>query len=260
VADFGAFVELMPGVDGLIHVSEMSWSKKVKAADIVKPGEAVEVVVLGVNPAEHRISLGLKQALGDPWENAETRFAPGTVVEAPVISLAAFGAFVDLGDGIEGMIHVGDISSEKRLSHPNEALKMGQTVKAAVLEMDKAKRRIRLGMKQLEPTSADLYIAEHKPGDTVSGRVTDVRNGRARIELGEGVHGDCAADNRAKPEAEQAPKSADISSLTAMLSARWKGGGGPAPSDSELKVGQIRSFRVNNIDAANRKIELSLAD
>jgi small subunit ribosomal protein S1 len=259
VADFGAFVELMPGVDGLVHVSEMSWSKKVKAADIVKPGEAVEVVVLGVNPAEHRISLGLKQALGDPWADAETRFAPGTVVEAPVISLAAFGAFVDLGDGVEGMIHVGDISREKRLTHPKEALAVGQTVKAAVLEMDKAKRRIRLGMKQLEPTSADLYIAEHKPGDTVSGRVVDVRNGRARIELGEGVHGDCAAENRAaRPEAEQAAKSADISSLTAMLSARWKGGGGPAPSDAELKVGQIRTFRVNQIDAANRKIELTL--
>jgi small subunit ribosomal protein S1 len=262
VAEFGAFVELMPGVDGLIHVSEMSWSKKLKkASEIVKPGEAVEVVVLGINPAEHRISLGLKQALGDPWENAEKRFAPGTVVEAPVISLAPFGAFVDLGDGVEGMIHVGDISREKRLNHPNEALKMGQTVKAQVLELDKPKRRIRLGMKQLEPTSADHYIAEHKTGDTVSGRVVDVRNGRARVELGEGVHGDCAADNRpAKPEAEQAPKAADIGSLTAMLSARWKGGGAAATTDSELKVGQIRSFRITQVDPAGRKIDLTLAE
>jgi small subunit ribosomal protein S1 len=262
VADFGAFVELLPGVDGLIHVSEMSWSKKAKkASDIVKAGEAVEVVVLGVNPAEHRISLGLKQALGDPWENAGKRFAPGTVVEAPVISLAPFGAFVDLGDGVEGMIHVGDISREKRLNPPKEALTVGQTVKATVLEMDQAKRRIRLGMKQLEPTSADHYIAEHKPGDTVGGRVVDVRNGRARVELGEGVHGDCAADTRAaKPEAEPGARSADIGSLTAMLSARWKGGGAAASSDSELKVGQIRSFRITQIDAANRRIELTLAD
>jgi small subunit ribosomal protein S1 len=262
VADFGAFVELMPGVDGLIHVSEMSWSRKVKKpSDMVKPGDAVEVVVLGVNPAEHRISLGLKQALGDPWENAEKRFAPGTVVEAPVISLAAFGAFLDLGDGVEGMIHVGDISREKRLNHPKEALAVGQTVKASVLELDKAKRRIRLGMKQLAPTSADLYIAENHPGETVSGRVVDVRNGRARVELGEGVHGDCAIDTRAsKPEAEQTARGADIGSLTAMLSARWKGGGGAATSDSELKVGQIRSFRITQIDAANRKIELTLAD
>jgi small subunit ribosomal protein S1 len=262
VAEFGAFVELMPGVDGLIHVSEMSWSKKVKkASEIVKPGETVEVVILGVNPAEHRISLGLKQALGDPWENAEKRFAPGTVVEAPVISLAAFGAFVDLGDGIEGMIHVGDISREKRLNHPKEALAMGQTVKATVLELDKPKRRIRLGMKQLEPTSADHYIAEHHPGETVSGRVMDVRNGRARVELGEGVHGDCAAETRPnKAEAEHTPPSTDLGSLTAMLSARWKGGGGPAAADTELKVGQIRSFRITQIDAASRKIELTLAD
>jgi small subunit ribosomal protein S1 len=251
----------MPGVDGLIHVSEMAWSKKVKKpSDIVKPGDAVEVVVLGVNPAEHRISLGLKQALGDPWDDAEKRFAPGTVVEAPVISLAPFGAFVDLGDGIEGMIHVGDISREKRLNHPKEALAMGQTVKATVLEVDKAKRRIRLGMKQLEPTSADHYIAEHRPGDTVSGRVVDVRNGRARVELGEGVHGDCAADSRAaRPEAEPATRSADIGSLTAMLNARWKGGGAAA-ADSELRAGQIRSFRITQIDASARKIELTLAD
>jgi len=260
VADFGAFVELMPGVDGLIHVSEMSWSKKVRASDIVKPGESVEVMILGINPAEHRISLGLKQALGDPWEDAGKKFAPGTVVEAPVTSLAAFGAFVDLGDGIEGMIHVGDISREKRLNHPSEALKMGQVVKTQVLELDKAKRRIRLGMKQLEPTSADHYIAEHKLGDVVSGRVVDVRNGRARVELGEGVHGDCAADSRPdKPGVEQTAKTTDIGSLSAMLSARWKGGAS-APSDSELRVGQIRSFRVSQIDAASRRIELTLAD
>ena len=259
VAEFGAFVELVPGVDGLIHVSEMSWSKKLKkASEIVKVGEAVDVVVLGVNSAEHRISLGLKQALGDPWEDAGKRFAVGTVVEAPVISLAAFGAFVDLGDGVEGMIHVGDISREKRLNHPKEALTMGQTIKATVLELDKPKRRIRLGMKQLEPTSADHYIADHKPGDVVSGRVVDVRNGRARVELGEGVHGDCAADARTgKQETEQAPRGADVGSLSAMLSARWKGGGATA-SDSELKAGQIRSFHIAQIDAANRKIELEM--
>jgi len=260
VADFGAFVELMPGVDGLIHVSELSWSKKVKKpSDVVKAGEAVEVVVLGVNAAEHRISLGLKQALGDPWEDADKRFAPGTVVEAPVISLAAFGAFVDLGDGIEGMIHVGDISRDKRLNHPKEALNVGQTVKAAVLEIDKAKRRIRLGMKQLEPTSADHYIAEHKVDDLVSGRVVDVRSGRARVELGEGVHGDCSAEEPSRTQQEQATRAADIGSLSAMLSARWKGGGS-AQSESGLRVGQIRTFRIAQMDAASRKIDLVVAD
>jgi len=264
--DFGAFVELMPGVDGLIHISEMSWSKKLrKPSDIVKPGERVQVVVLGVQQAEHRISLGLKQALGDPWEEAEKKYARGTVIEGPVVSLAAFGAFVDLGNGIEGMIHIGDISRDKHLNHPREALATGQTVRAEVLEIDRAKRRIRLGMKQLEPTSADNYIAEHKPGDVVTGRIVDVRNTRARVELGEGVHGDCqlAAKKEDSGPVEQKSPSADLSSMTAMLAARWKQGGGApaqaAQADS-LRAGQIRSFRITQLDAGAKKIELELAD
>ncbi len=262
VAEFGAFVELLPGVDGLIHVSEMSWSKKLRrAADIVKPGEAVEVVILGINAVERRIALGLKQALGDPWENAEQRFAPGTVVEGPIVNLANFGAFVDLGEGVEGMIHVGDISREKRLSHPREALSAGQTVRAVVLELDKAKRRIRLGMKQLEPTTADHYIAEHHEGDVVTGRVVDVRGNRARVELGEGVHGDCALETRQATKAAEGPASgADLGSMTAMLSARWKSGGAVAEPSAEVKPGQIRSFCVSRLDPANKKIELTLAE
>ncbi|MGH9612573.1 MAG: 30S ribosomal protein S1, partial [Bryobacteraceae bacterium] len=190
--DFGAFVELMPGVEGLIHISEMSWTKKIrKPADVVKPDDLVDVVVLGVKPAEHRMSLGLKQALGDPWEEAELKFAPGTIVEGPVTSLTNFGAFVDLGNGIEGMIHISDISGKKRLNHPREALTAGETVKAAVLEMDKAKRRIRLSMKRLEPTSFDEYAAEHRVGDIVTGRVIEASAAKARVELGEGVSADC---------------------------------------------------------------------
>ena len=188
VTDFGAFIELMPGVEGLIHVSELSWSKKIKRpSDVLKPGEMVEAVVLGINTGERRISLGLKQALGDPWEEAEKKYTPGTVVEAPVGSLTNFGAFIDLGNGIDGMIHISDISRDKRLNHPREALSVGQTVRAVVLEVDRAKRRIKAGMKQLEPTSVDEYIAEHKAGEVVTGRVVDVQKGRAKIELGEGV-------------------------------------------------------------------------
>ena len=165
VADFGAFVELEPGVDGLIHVSEMSWSKKqIKPSEIVKPGDVVEVVVLSVNAADKRIALGLKQAVGDPWVEAEKNFAVGTIVEAPVTSLQSFGAFIELAEGIEGMIHIGDISREKRLTHPSEILKVGQKVKAQVLEMERGKRRIRLGMKQLEPTSSDEYNRRAQSG------------------------------------------------------------------------------------------------
>src|SRR5450755_529161 len=192
LTDFGAFVELEPGLDGLIHLSEMSWSKKArKPADVLKAGEAVEVVVLGVNPTEKRISLGLKQALGDPWADAEKKYQPGTVVEAPVVSLTKFGAFIQLDEHIEGMIHVGDITAEKRINHPQDVLKVGETVKAVVLDCDREKRRLRLGMKQLVPTSLDEYIAEHKEGDLVTGRATDVSAGRAKVELGEGVNATC---------------------------------------------------------------------
>src|SRR5690349_6434541 len=137
VTDFGAFVELEKGVEGLIHVSELSWSKKVKRpSDVVKPGESVEVVILGVNQAERRIALGLKQALGDPWADALQKYPVGSQIEAPVTSLTKFGAFVQLAEGVEGMIHVGDISAEKRINHPQDALKLGQVVKAQVLEID----------------------------------------------------------------------------------------------------------------------------
>ena len=136
VAEFGAFVELDKGVEGLIHVSEMSWSKKMKkASEIVKPGEQVDVVILGVNQGDRRISLGLKQALGDPWAGIQQRFPAGSVVEGPVVSMTNFGVFVQLAEGVEGMIHIGDISAEKRLNHPQDLLKQGQIVKAQVLEI-----------------------------------------------------------------------------------------------------------------------------
>ena len=139
----------------------------------------VDVVVLGVNPADKRIALGLKQTLGDPWEEAVKKYPVGSTAEGPVTSLAKFGAFVDLGGGVEGMIHIGDISREKRLNHPNEVLKLGQVVKAQVLEVDRERRRFKLGIKQLEPTSIDEYLAERKAGETVSGRIVDVSGGRA---------------------------------------------------------------------------------
>src|SRR5262249_36674640 len=137
VADFGAFVELEPGIEGLVHVSEMSWVKRVKKpSDLVKTGDTVEVVILSVNPDERRMGLGLKQALGDPWADAPQKFRVGSIVEGPVTSITKFGAFVELDGGIEGMIHIGDMSAEKRLNHPQEMFKVGQQAKAQVLEVD----------------------------------------------------------------------------------------------------------------------------
>lgn len=265
--DFGAFVELEPGIEGLIHISEMSWARKVKKpSDAVKPGETVEAVILGVNVAERRISLGLKQALGDPWKDAVQKFPPGSVIEGPVVSLTKFGAFVQMAEGVEGMIHVSEISAEKRINHPQDVLKAGQIVKAQVLELDPAKRTVRLSIKQMAPSSLDEYIAEHKEGDAVTGRIIDVSGGLARVELGEGVVATCrmpaqtakqqdsSADN--KPDAAKA----DLSSLSSMLQARWKSGASPiAAKPDSSAAGQIRSFRISRFDLAAKKIELELA-
>jgi small subunit ribosomal protein S1 len=264
--DFGAFVELEPGVEGLIHISEMSWARKVKRpSDAVKPGETVEAVVLGVNAAERRISLGLKQALGDPWADAAQKFPVGSVIEGPVVSLTKFGAFVQLAEGIEGMVHVSEISAEKRINHPQDVLRAGQVVKAQVLEVDTAKRNVRLSIKQMQPSSLDEYMAEHKEGDAVTGRIIDVSNGVARVELGEGVVATCRmpSKNAEQPAAgaDQGSAKADLSSLSSMLQARWKSGGASASNAKShaAEAGQIRSFRIVKLDAAAKKIELEPA-
>ena len=263
VAEFGAFVELEPGVEGLIHISEMSWGKKIKrVSDVVKPGENVEAVVLGVSPGERRISLGLKQALGDPWVDAAQKFAPGTVVEGPVTNLTKFGAFVQLTEGIEGMIHISDLSAEKRLNHPQEVVKVGQVVKAQVLALDQQKRQLRLGMKQLVPSGLDEYIAEHKKGDVVSGRVIDDSGGHMRVELGEGIQGSCRVTSEQAGDKKAAKPAAkvDVSDLGSMLSARWKGGtGASATKPEDVRSGQVRTFRITSLDPASKKIDLELA-
>jgi small subunit ribosomal protein S1 len=267
LVDFGAFVELEPGIEGLIHISEMSWSKgKIrKASDVVKQGETVEVVILQVNAAEHRISLGLKQALGDPWADIGQRFQVGSAVEGPVTNLTKFGAFVQLSEGIEGMVHVSDISAEKRISQQQDVLRVGQVVKAQVLAIDLEKRQIRLGMKQLVPTGLDEYIAEHTEGDVVTGRLMDDSDGQARVELGEGLHATCkmpvTSPGAAAAANSEAPKQskADLSSLSSMLQARWKSGSGGVPKAEPARTGQVRSFRIVKLDRAAKKIELELA-
>jgi small subunit ribosomal protein S1 len=261
--DFGAFVELEPGIEGLIHISEMSWSKgKVhKASDVVKPGETVEAVILGINPAERRISLGLKQALGDPWADAPQRFPVGSVITGPVTSLTKFGAFVQLAEGVEGMVHVSEISAEKRIGQPAEVLRVGQVVQAQVIAVDPEKRQMRLSMKQLVPTGIDEYLEEHKEGDMVTGRLMD----ESRAELGEGIHAVCRSSATPLPpqketKSETAKESkADLSSLSSMLQARWKSGGTVTPKAEPARAGQVRSFRIVKLDRAAKKIEVELA-
>lgn len=264
VTDFGAFVELEPGIEGLIHVSEMSWVKRVKKpSDLVKPGDTVEVVVLTVNIEERRMGLGLKQALGDPWADAPQKFRAGSIVEGAVTSLTKFGAFVELADGIEGMIHIGDMSAEKRLNHPQEMFKIGQQVKAQVLEVDTEKRRVRLGVKQMAPSTLDEFLAEHKVGDTVTGRMVEVSGGFARVELGEGVEGMCRLASKPESSKSQATPSEgkpDLSSLGAMLQSRWKGGAAAGTAKSEAaRTGEIRSFRITGMDTEAKKIDLEEA-
>jgi small subunit ribosomal protein S1 len=261
VTDFGAFVELEPGIEGMVHLSEMSWAKKVrKPGDMLKQGDTVEVMILGVNLAERRMSLGLKQTLGDPWADAPEKFAVGSQAEGPVTSFTKFGAFVQLAEGVEGMIHISELVSEKRVDRPQDVLRTGQIVKAKVLAVDKEKRQLKLSMKQLIPTGLDEYIAEHNVGDTVTGRLIEVSGEHATVELGEGIHarGRVTLETKA-PEPTQAPTQPDLSSFSSMLSARWKNG--PAASEAKpepVRAGQIRSFRIATLDVDAKKIEVQL--
>jgi len=265
VLEFGAFVELEPGIEGLIHVSEMSWAKKIRiASDVVKPGEVVEAVILGINPTERRIALGLKQALGDPWADVVRKFSVGSVVEGAVTNLTKFGAFVQVAEGVEGMIHISDMSAEKRINHPSDMLRVGQVVKAQLLAIDPEKRQLRLGMKQLVPTGLDEFIAEHKMGDIITGRMMDQSGSESRVELGEGVQAVCRATAASRAQGEEKPTAlspaADLASLSSMLKERWKSGAPAGTSKTEpVRAGQVRSFRITRLDVASKTIEVEPA-
>jgi small subunit ribosomal protein S1 len=263
VLDFGAFVELEPGIEGLIHLSEMSWAKKARRpSDVVKSGDTVEAVVLAVSLGDRRLSLGLKQALGDPWREVPQRFAVGAIIEGPVTSVTKFGAFVQLTEGVEGMIHVSDISAEKRIDHPGDVFKVGQTVKAQVLEIDTERRRLKLGIKQMAPSGLDEYIAEHKQGDAVTGRIVELQGADARVELGQGVQAACriTAKVPAPEQTQSGEGKADLMSLSSMLKERWKTGKAESSANPQtVSVGQVRSFRIIKLDAAAKKIELEMS-
>jgi small subunit ribosomal protein S1 len=269
LADFGAFVEIEPGVEGLIHISEMSWGKKLRhPSDLLKQGDRVDAVILGIKPPINseagRISLSLRQALNDPWLDLQRKFPVGSQIQGPVTKLMNFGAFVEIEPGIEGLVHVSEISAEKRINHPQDVLRAGQVVKAQILAIDPEKRQIKLSMKQLIPTGIDEYIAEHKPGDTVSGRVVEHSPTLTVVELGDGIRATCGnaaapAAHPVAPEANSGPR-ADLSSLSSLLKARWQGNAPAATTAPEpLSEGQIRSFKIVKLDPEAKKIEVELA-
>jgi len=192
VTDYGSFVELEQGIEGLVHLSEMTWSKRLKhPSKLVKPGDEVETVVLSVNPADRRISLGMKQLMENPWEHLTERYPAGTIVEGRVRNLTDFGAFIEIEDGIDGLVHVSNLSWTKRVKHPSEVVKKGEKVKAVVLGVEPQNRRLSLGIKQLQPDVWETFFAQHRVGDVVHGKVLRTAQFGAFVEIAEGVEGLC---------------------------------------------------------------------
>src|SRR6187551_3095693 len=190
LTDYGAFVELEPGVEGLIHVSEMSWSKRVKhPSKILNVGDTVEAMVLGVDPAARRISLGLKQVESNPWHDLAEKYPVGTKIKGKVRNLTEFGAFVEVEEDIDGLIHISDMSWSKRIKHPSEVLKKGDVVEAMVLSIDAENQRLSLGLKQLATDIWDDFFSRHNVGDVIEGKITRMTNFGAFVELDEGIEG-----------------------------------------------------------------------
>ncbi|MBB5058345.1 small subunit ribosomal protein S1 [Granulicella aggregans] len=206
VTDYGAFVELEQGIEGLVHVSEMTWSKRMKhPSKMVKPGDEVDTIILSVNPNDRRISLGMKQLQDNPWEALEDKYPTGAIIEGRVRNLTDFGAFIEIEDGIDGLVHVSNLSWTKRIKHPSEVLKKGEKVRAIVLGVEPENRRLSLGVKQLQPDVWDTFFAQHRVGDVIKGKILRTAQFGAFVEIAEGVEGLChvseAADATGKPVA-----------------------------------------------------------
>ena len=206
VTDYGAFVELEQGIEGLVHVSEMTWSKRMKhPSKMVKPGDEVDTIILSVNPNDRRISLGMKQLQDNPWEQLEDKYPTGAIIEGRVRNLTDFGAFIEIEDGIDGLVHVSNLSWTKRIKHPSEVLKKGEKVKAIVLGVEPENRRLSLGVKQLQPDVWDTFFAQHRVGDVIKGKILRTAQFGAFVEIAEGVEGLChvseAVDAHGQPVA-----------------------------------------------------------
>jgi len=214
-----------------VHVSEMTWSKRMKhPSKLVKPGDEVETVILAVNPNDRRISLGMKQLLENPWEHLTERYPAGTNVEGRVRNLTDFGAFIEIEDGIDGLVHVSNLSWTKRVKHPSEVLKKGEKVKAVVLGVEPENRRLSLGIKQLQPDVWETFFAQHRVGDVVKGKVLRSAQFGSFVEIAEGVEGLChvseATDNHGTPV--------------------------------KLEAGQEHEFKIIKMNADEKKVGLSL--
>jgi small subunit ribosomal protein S1 len=234
ITDYGAFVELEPGIEGLIHITEMTWSRRLKhPSKVVKVGDQVQAVVLSVQPAERRISLGIKQLEPDPWTTVEQRYSVGSIVEGRVRKLTDFGAFVEIEEGIDGLVHISDLSWSKRVKHPSEVLKKGQVVQAVVLHIDGANRRLSLGIKQLQPDAWETFFRSHQVGDVVRGRVTRAATFGVFVELAEGVEGLC--HNSEIPGAAERPK-----------------------GEPPLEIGKEYDFKIIRLSEAEKRIGLSI--
>src|SRR5512133_437614 len=232
VADYGAFVELENGVEGLVHVSEMSWSKRVKhPSKLVNPGDEVEVEVLSVDPKARRISLGMKQIQDNPWRTLHERYQMGSRVQGRVRNLTDFGAFIEIEDGVDGLVHVSDISWSRRIKHPSEVLKKGQEIDAIITSIDAENRRLSLSIKDLEPNAWDRFVSDHNPGDIVKGKIARFANFGAFIELDDNLEGLCHISELSE---ERVNKPDDV-----------------------VQLGQEMDFKILRIDPETKKIGLS---
>jgi len=192
VTDYGAFVELEQGIEGLVHVSEMTWSKRMKhPSKLVNVGDEVDCVVISVNPTERRISLGMRQLAANPWDTLHDKYPVGATVEGRVRNLTEFGAFIEIEDGIDGLVHVSNLSWTTRVKHPSEVLKKGDRVKAVILAIEPDKRRLSLGIKQMQPDVWETFFAQHRVGDIVHGKVLRVATFGAFVEIAQGIEGLC---------------------------------------------------------------------
>lgn len=240
VTDYGAFVEIEPGVEGLIHISEMTWSRRMKhPTKVVKAGDEVQAVILEIRPKERRISLGIKQLEADPWTTVAERYSIGSVVEGRVRKLADFGAFIEIEEGVDGLVHVSDMSWTAHVKHPSELVKKGQIVQAVILNIDAPNRRLSLGIKQLQPDAWETFFETYHVGDMVKGRVTRAAAFGVFVELSPGVEGLC---HRSEITAEQGRRT-DTK---------------PGSEEIALPIGQEYDFKIIKLNEAQKRIGLSL--